>query len=168
MNLIWNCQNTNTSCFRQKKFIYWATMTISTSGALYWMRQLFMNKSNFFKIGCSLSNERFPIVPVIKIVIWTQNCFQKTYSYVHVSVGILDFFYVRWTKNLNLMEPLAMGNRTWSSYLGISKFLHAKLHDAAAAVRAQSGKSSSYCYMVGREPNSYLIGQWLNYSFALT
>ena len=35
--------------------------------------------------------------------------------------------------------------------------LHAMLHDAAGAVRALSGKDPGYCYMIGREPNSYLL-----------
>ena len=37
--------------------------------------------------------------------------------------------------------------------------LHAKLHDAAGAVRAQSCKSPGYCYMVGRGQKSCLLGQ---------
>ena len=36
--------------------------------------------------------------------------------------------------------------------------LHAILHDAAAAVRAQSGKRPGYCYIIGRGPNSCLLG----------
>ena len=36
--------------------------------------------------------------------------------------------------------------------------LHAILHDAAGAVRAQSGKRPGYCYMIGRGPNSCLLG----------
>ena len=32
--------------------------------------------------------------------------------------------------------------------------LNALLHDAAGAVRAHSGKSSGYCYMIGKWPNS--------------
>ena len=36
--------------------------------------------------------------------------------------------------------------------------LHAILHDAAAAVRAHSGKPPGFCYMIGRGPNSCLIG----------
>ena len=42
---------------------------------------------------------------------------------MHASVGILDFLYVRWTKNLNLVEPLVMGTRTWSFHFVISKNL---------------------------------------------
>ena len=36
--------------------------------------------------------------------------------------------------------------------------LHAILHDAAGAVRAQSGKGRGYCYMIGRGPISCLLG----------
>ena len=42
---------------------------------------------------------------------------------MHVSVGFLDFLYVTWTKNSNLVEPLAMGTSTWSFYFVISKYL---------------------------------------------
>ena len=37
--------------------------------------------------------------------------------------------------------------------------LHAILHDAAGAVRAHSGKGPGYCYLIGRGPNSCLLGQ---------
>ena len=36
--------------------------------------------------------------------------------------------------------------------------LHASLHDAAGAVQAHSGKRPGYCYMIGRGPNSCLLG----------
>ena len=36
--------------------------------------------------------------------------------------------------------------------------LHAILHDAAGAVRGHSGKGPRYCYMIGRGPNSCLLG----------
>ena len=36
--------------------------------------------------------------------------------------------------------------------------LHATLHDAAGAVRTHSGKGPGYCYMIGRGPNSCLLG----------
>ena len=36
--------------------------------------------------------------------------------------------------------------------------LHAILYDTAAAVRAHSGKGPRYFYMIGRGPNSYLLG----------
>ena len=36
--------------------------------------------------------------------------------------------------------------------------LHSILHDAAGAVRAQRGKSPSYCCKIGRGPHSFSIG----------
>ena len=36
--------------------------------------------------------------------------------------------------------------------------LHAILHDAAGAVRAHSGKGTGYCRVIGRGPNSCLLG----------
>ena len=34
---------------------------------------------------------------------------------------------------------------------------HAILHDAAGAVRTHGAKGPSYCYMIGRGPNFYLL-----------
>ena len=45
--------------------------------------------------------------------------------------------------------------------------LHAILHDAAGAMRAHSGKGSSYCYMIGRGPNSCLLGHVTGLLFCL-
>ena len=36
--------------------------------------------------------------------------------------------------------------------------LHAKLHDAAGAVQSRGGKRPGYGYMIGRGPNSCLLG----------
>ena len=45
--------------------------------------------------------------------------------------------------------------------------LHAILHDAAGAVRAHSGKGLGYCYMIGRGPNSCLLGHVSGLLFCL-
>ena len=45
--------------------------------------------------------------------------------------------------------------------------LHAKLHDAAGALRAHSGKGPGYCYMIGRGPNSCLLGHVTGILFCL-
>ena len=50
-------------------FTSWATFTFSTSGALYWMKQLSIIKTNTVKNGCSLSNLCLTIVPGIRNVI---------------------------------------------------------------------------------------------------
>ena len=45
--------------------------------------------------------------------------------------------------------------------------LHAKLHVAAAAVRAHNGKRSGHRCMIGRSPNSYLLGHVTGLLFCL-
>ena len=55
-----------------KRIYSWATLTYSTSGALYWMKQLFIIKSNSAKNGYFFPHEHFLIVPGIKNVILTQ------------------------------------------------------------------------------------------------
>ena len=45
------------------------TLTFLLSGALYWMKQLFINKVNFIKNGCFYPHEHFAIVSRIKNVI---------------------------------------------------------------------------------------------------
>ena len=45
--------------------------------------------------------------------------------------------------------------------------LNAVLHDAAGAVPAQSGKSPGYCYMIGRGPQSFLLGHVTGLLFCL-
>ena len=50
MKLISNCLNT--SHFWQNEFISIGTLTYSTSGSLYWMKQLFLIKTNSVKKRC--------------------------------------------------------------------------------------------------------------------
>ena len=80
--------------------------------------------------------------------------FAKTYFWVHVSVGILDFLHVRWTKNWNLVEPLVMGTRTGSFYFVISKSLD--YTQSYMMLLEQCGPG--FCYMIGRGPSSCLLG----------
>ena len=41
------------------------------------------------------------------------------------------------------------------------------LHDAAGAVRLQTGKGPGYCYMIGRGPNYCLLGNVAGLLFCL-
>ena len=45
--------------------------------------------------------------------------------------------------------------------------LHAIIHDAAGAVRAHSGEGPGYCYIIGRGPNSCLLGHVIGLLFCL-
>ena len=55
---------------------------------------------------------------------------------------------------------IGYGNSYLDSVFRYSKVfrLHAIFQDAAGAVRAHSGKRPGYCYMIGRGPNSCLLG----------
>ena len=70
-----------------------------------------------------------------------------------------------WDSGLSLREMdqkfefgglIGYGNSYLDSVFRYSKVfrLHAKLLDAAGAVRSHSGKARGYCYMIGRGPNS--------------
>ena len=120
MKLFWSWQNT--SHVWQNEFIYSVTLTYFLSGALYWRIQLSISKTKSVTNGCSLSIVHFFIVSGIKIVFWTQNCSQKPISRCIFLLVILDFLQERWTNNINLVEPLVMVTRTWSSYLVILKY----------------------------------------------
>ena len=64
---------------------------------------------------------------------------------------------------------IGYGNSHLDSVLCYSKVfrLHAILHDAAGAVRAQSGKGPGYCYMIGPGPISCLLGHLTGLLFCL-
>ena len=74
MNIVVYCYRNNTYLkdtemelnLTEYKKLWLTAFTSSTSGALYWMKQLFIIKTNSVKNGCCLSNQRFPIVPRIK------------------------------------------------------------------------------------------------------
>ena len=64
---------------------------------------------------------------------------------------------------------IGYGNSYLDSVFRYSKVfrLHAILHDAAGAVRTHSGKGPRYCYMIGRGPNSCLLGHVTGLLFCL-
>ena len=65
---------------------------------------------------------------------------------------------------------IGYGNSYLELLFRLSKILrlHAILHDVAGAVRAHSGKSPGYCYMIGRGLIDVCSVTWLDYSFAFT
>ena len=87
--LIWTWQNTSHSW--ENEFIFWATLQYSTSGVLYWMKQLFGIKTNSIMNGYSLSNEQFLIVSGIKILNRTRKCL-KNYFKCMFLLGFYTFF----------------------------------------------------------------------------
>ena len=83
-----------------------------------------------------------------------------------------------WNSRLSLREMdqkfpfgglIGYGNSYLDCVFRYSKviWLHAILHDAAGAVRAHGGKGPGYCYMIGRGPNSCLLGHVTGLLFCL-
>ena len=83
-----------------------------------------------------------------------------------------------WNSSLSLREMdqkfpfgglIGYGNSQLDSVFRYSKVLrlHAILHDAVGAVRAHTGKGPGYCYMIGRGPNSCLLGHVTGLFFCL-
>ena len=64
---------------------------------------------------------------------------------------------------------IGYGNSCLGSVFCQSKVfrLHAILHDAAGALRTHSAKGPGYCYMIGRGPNSCLVGHVTGLLFCL-
>ena len=84
----------------------------------------------------------------------------------------------RWDSRISLCEMyqkfpfcglIGYGNSYLDSVFRYSKVfrLHAVLHDAAGAVRLQTGKGLGYCYMTGRGTNSCLLGHVTELLFCL-
>ena len=63
-------------------------------------------------------------------------------------------------QKFEFVGPIGYGNSNLDSIICYSKVfrLHAILHEAAGAVRSHTGKGPGYFYMIGREPNSCLLG----------
>ena len=83
-----------------------------------------------------------------------------------------------WDSKLSLREmdqkfkfggTMGYGDSYLDSVIRYSKVfgLHAILHDAARAVWAHSRKGPGYCYMIGRGPNSCLLGHVTGLLFCL-
>ena len=83
-----------------------------------------------------------------------------------------------WDSSLSLCEMnqkfkfgghIGYGNSCLDSVFRYSKVsrLHAVLHDAAGSVRSETGKGPGYCYMIGRRPNSCLLGHVTGLLFCL-
>ena len=83
-----------------------------------------------------------------------------------------------WDSRLSLREmdqkfkfggTIGYGDSYLDSVFRYSKVfrLHAILHDAAVAVRLQTGKGAGYCYMIGQGPNCCLLGHVTGVLFSL-
>ena len=72
-------------------------------------------------------------------------------------------------QKLNFGGSIGYGDSYLDSAFRYSKVfrLHSILHDAAGAVRLQTGKGPGYCYMIGRGPSCCLLGHVTGLLFCL-
>ena len=100
----------------------------------------------------------------MKTIVFTKNLFLSAYFFWDSRLSLREM-----DRKCKIDGIIGYGN----SYLELlfRQFkifrLHAKLHDAAGAVRAHSGKGPGYCYMIGRGPNSCLLGHVTGLLFCL-
>ena len=135
---------------------------------MFWIERLFIFKVNFIKNGFYLSNEHFLTLPQSKSNFF-HNCTQKNLflSACYCWDGIVSLREVDQTFLHG--GKVGHGDSYLHSVFRYSKLfrLHAILHDAAGAVRAHSGKGLGCCYMIGRGPNSCLLGHVTGLLFCL-
>ena len=124
------------------------------------MKQLFIIKTNSVKNGCSLSIQRFPVVPGIKkrqlnTIVFAKNLFLSACFFWDsgLFLGEMD-------QNLKFGGLIGYGNSCLDSVFRYTKAfrLHAILHDAAGAVQSHGGKGPGYCCVIRRELSSCLLG----------
>ena len=104
--------------------------------------------------------------------------FKISFKHNSVRKNLFLTAYFGWDSRLCLREMdqkfnfgglIGYGNSCLDSVFRYPKVfrLHAKLHDAALAVRTHSGKGPGYCYMYGRGPLSCLLGHVTGLLFRL-
>ena len=125
-------------------------------------------KTNSVKNGCSFLMSNFRLNPGLKM----------TFKHNSVRKNLFLSACFFWDSGLSLREVdqkikfgglIGYGNFCLDSVFRYSKVfrLHAILHDVAGAVRSHSGKGPCYCYMIGRAPNSCLLGHVTGILFCL-
>ena len=119
------------------------------------MKQLFIIEVNFIKNECSSPHERFPIVQGLKMS-FEHNIVRRN---LFLSAGFC------WDSRLSLREmdqkfkfggTIGYGDSYLDSVFRYCKVFRVQeiVHDAAGAVRLQTGEGPGYCYLIGRGPNS--------------
>ena len=167
MKLIWKRQNTSHFC--PKEFISWATLTYSTSGALYWMKQLFIIKTNYVKNGCSSPHEHLRFNSGFKM------------SFEHNSVRKNLFLSARfcWDSrpSLRKMDQIFIFGGTigysWSSCFvisNISKYLNYKQNYMMLLEQCRRivTKVQATVTRLGEDQIHVCSVTWLEYCFAFT
>ena len=133
------------------------------------MKQLFMINTNAIK------KETLSLISIFRLHLGFKMSFEN--NSVHENLFLSACFC--WDSRLSLREmdqkfklggTIAYGDSYFeflSRHFKVFR-LHAKLHDVAGAVRAQSGKGHDHCYMIGRGQILDCLVKWLDYSFVFT
>ena len=101
----------------------------------------------------------FRLYPRLKMS-FEHNSDRKTFFQVNVSVGLLDFHYVRQMKKITFGGTISYGD----SYLELSVRhfkvfrLQALLHVFVGAEKSHGGEDLGHSHMIGQGPNSCLLG----------
>ena len=144
-------------------------MTCFLSGAFYWMKQLSLIKVNFIKKECYLSCEHFSTLLQSEIEFFSQ-LYTKKNQFLSARYYWDGTISLRMADQKTLHgEEIGYGDSYLDSLFRYSKVfrLHAILHDAAGAVRLQTGKGPGYCNMIGRGSNYCLFGHVTGLCFCL-
>ena len=123
------------------------------------MKQLFIIKTNSAKNGCFFLMSIFRLYPGLKMT-FEHNSVRKN-LFLSASFCVNSRLSLReMDQKINFGGAIGYGDSYFEYLFRHFKVfrLHAILHDAAGAVRAHSGKGPGYCYMIGREPKSCLLG----------
>ena len=143
-------------------FIYWATATFFTSGALYWMKQPFIRslKQTWSWFNVLFLKSIFRLYPRLKMSfehkIFCRNLFLNACFCWDSRLFLLEI-----DQKHKFAGIIGHGARTGSFLAFLFKVFrqHAILHNAPGAVRAHSGKGRDYCYIIGPGPISCLLRQ---------
>ena len=111
------------------------------------------------KNGCPHFSRFYPNLARSRTQSFTQKYSIKFLPKRVLLFGQVNFFTRRGSKNL-FARKIGYRDSYLDSVFCYSKVfrLHPILHVAAGAVQLQTGKGPGYCYMIGRGPNSYLLG----------
>ena len=138
------------------------------SGALYWMKQLFIMKVNLIKIGCSFLMSIFRKYTGVKMSFEHKNV-RKNFFLSACFCWKSGLFSHEMDQKIKFGGTIGYGDSYLHSVFRYSKVnrLHAISRDAAGAVRLQTGQGPGYCYMIGRGPNCCLLGHVTGLLFCL-
>ena len=132
------------------------------------MEQLFILNTNSVKNGCSFPHEHFSIVPGIKMSFENKSVCKNLFLSACFCWDS-RLFLREMDQNFKLGGTIGYGESYLEFLFRHFKVfkLHAILHDAAGAIKANSGKGPGYCYVIERGQKTCLFGHVIGLLFCL-